>query len=59
MLVLLNFSDKEVTFQIDHPAVKDNYTELFTGNNITIKRKEDFNFGPGEYHVYHATSALP
>jgi glycosidase len=59
VFVLLNFSDKEATFEFNHPAIKDNYTELFSGNNIAIQRKETFTFGPGEYRVYHVTSALP
>lgn len=59
VLVLLNFSDKETIFNFDHPAISDNYTELFSGNQLNISRKESFQFGPGEYHVYHTTSALP
>jgi glycosidase len=59
VLVLLNFSDKEAIFHFNHPAITDSYAELFSGENTTIKRKESFAFKPGEFRVYHVTSALP
>jgi glycosidase len=59
VLVLLNFSNQEAIFHFNHPAIPDNYTDLFSGTNINIKRKESFSFGPGEFRVFHVTSALP
>lgn len=59
VFVLLNFSDAEAIFHFDHPAIKDVYKELFSGNNQTITRKESFCFGPGEYRVYHVTEGIP
>ncbi|MEI9806975.1 MAG: alpha-glucosidase C-terminal domain-containing protein [Bacteroidota bacterium] len=55
VLVLLNLSKDTASFHFDHPAVAGNYTELFSNETISIGRKKDFTFKPGEYKVYHIT----
>lgn len=56
VLVLLNLSkEKEASFSVTHPAIPGRYSNLFTGKTVTIKKKEDFSFAPGEYAVYHIT----
>ena len=55
VLVLLNFSKDKAGFSFDHPAVPGHYTELFTNESLTIHRKKQFSFSPGEYKVYHIT----
>jgi glycosidase len=55
VLVLLNFSKVDVDFNLNHPAIKGVYTELFKGSQQTIKRKESFHFAPGEYAVFCIT----
>lgn len=58
VLVLLNFSDEEVDFGFNHPAIPANYIDLFTGDHKIINRKETFTFAPGEYKVYHVTASV-
>jgi glycosidase len=55
VLVLLNFSIEKVHFHIDHPAVSALYTDLFSGRTFAIRRREEFNFEPGEFLVLHVT----
>jgi glycosidase len=52
VLVLLNLSKEEAAFTFDHPAVKGKYTDLFSGEAISLKRTEKFLFRPGEYRIY-------
>jgi len=42
VLVLLNFSKEKADFHVDHPAVAGQYHNLFTGETVTIGRKENF-----------------
>jgi glycosidase len=55
VLVLLNFSKDSAVCHFDHPAQPGPYTELFSGKNIEIKRKESMTLEAGEYLVYHFT----
>jgi len=55
VLVLLNFSKEQATFTIDHPAIPDTYTDLFTQATRAISRKASFSLNAGEYLVYHIT----
>jgi glycosidase len=56
VLVLLNFSNNEQDFTIDHPAIAGTYHNLFTGDSRTLKRREQFQFAPGEYLVFQMTA---
>lgn len=58
LLVLLNFSKENAVFHFNHPAVQDEYHNLFTGEEVIIPREKTFNFAPGEYAVYHITSPV-
>jgi glycosidase len=58
VLVLLNLSKSGASFDIDHPALPGTYTDLFTGEPVKVKRKEHFDFKPGQYKVYHVTAAV-
>jgi glycosidase len=58
VLVILNFSNQTVETSFNHPAIKDHYTNLFSGEHIDVKRKETITLTPGEYKVYHVTSVL-
>jgi len=53
VLVLMNLGKEAATFFIDHPALPGNYVDLFSGLPVSVKRKENFTFQPGEYLVYH------
>ena len=55
ILVVMNLGKKEAGISIDHPALPGKYSNLFSGETKEIKRKESFNFQPGEYVVYHIT----
>ena len=56
VLVLLNYSDTDATFLLNHPAVRGVYIDLFTGKEVDLKRKESFHFSAGEYKVFHITA---
>lgn len=56
VLVLLNLSKSDASFSFDHPAVTGDYSELFSDEKMSIRRKKSFMFKPGEYKVYHITS---
>jgi glycosidase len=56
VLALLNFSDTESEFGFNHPALPGTYTDLFSGGQVSLKRKECFRFAGGEYRVLHSTS---
>jgi glycosidase len=59
VLVLLNLSkDSTSNFYFDHPAVSGLYRDLFTDKPVSLSRKASFSFQPGEYKVFHITSAL-
>ena len=55
ILVLMNLGREAANFHIDHPALPGNYNNLFTGETIKMSRKENFDFQPGDYLVYHIT----
>lgn len=55
ILVLMNLGKKQVSFNINHPAVAGKYYDLFSGLPVEMSRAASFNFKPGEYVVYHAT----
>lgn len=56
VLVLLNFSKEKASFSIDHPAIVGEYHNLYSGEAVSIKRKMQFDFEPGQYEVLHITS---
>lgn len=58
VLVILNFCDNPSDFQINHPAVRGTYVDLFSGKQVVLTRYEKFHFAGGEYKVFH-TTALP
>ncbi|MBC7851226.1 MAG: 1,4-alpha-glucan branching protein [Chitinophagaceae bacterium] len=58
VLVMMNLGKENAAFYFDHPAVASMYRDLFTGKSITICRKQEFSFAPGEYAVYHVTESL-
>jgi hypothetical protein len=55
---LLNFSDQPASFYIDHPAIPGNYLDLFSGEQVEVKRKQHCTFDPGEYAAYHITLSV-
>lgn len=55
VLVLMNLSNQQITFNVDHPAITGEYIDLFTGRRQRIERRELFTFDPGEFIVYHIT----
>jgi glycosidase len=56
VLVLMNLGNEKASFTINHPAIADHYTELFTGNHVNIKRKLECTLDVGDFHVYHVTA---
>jgi len=58
VIVLLNFSDQPASFFIDHPAIPGTYLDLFSGEKVEVTRKQQYNFDPGEFVVYHITLSL-
>jgi glycosidase len=56
VLVMINFSKEEVSFTIDHPAMAGQYEDLFSLASVTLKRKETFDFNPGQFVVYHISA---
>lgn len=53
MLVLLNLStEKKMRFSINHPQLKSNYNNLFSGLNYNFNSEENFELQAGEYAVY-------
>ncbi len=57
VLVLLNLSQEEAAFDIDHPAIPGDYEDLFSCEKVKMKRKRHFNFKGGQFVVYHITMA--
>ena len=57
VLVLLNFSKQIATVYLDHPALPDNYADLFSNEVVSVKRKQQFNLAPGQYMVCHVTAS--
>jgi glycosidase len=59
VLVILNLSkESPADFHFDHPAVTGLYRDLFTDKPFSMSRRVNCTFKPGEYKVYHITSAL-
>jgi hypothetical protein len=57
VLVMMNLAKEQASFHFDHPAVPGEYHNLFTGEMMTLPRRNEFSFKPGEYLVYHITNA--
>lgn len=58
VLVLLNLSKSPASFSINHPAIAGSYRDIFTGEARQMKRKESFDFIPGEFlALEHTVSA--
>jgi glycosidase len=55
VLVLLNLSKESAEFEINHPAVAGEYSDLFTGDGTRLTRRKRFQFKGGEYMVYCLT----
>lgn len=55
VLVMLNLGKDVASFDIDHPAVRGDYFDLFNGEQCHIHRKNTYHFQPGEFKVYHIT----
>jgi len=53
VLVVLNFSKHPSTAYLDHPAIPGDYTNLFSGKQVSISRKQELAMAPGEFLVYH------
>jgi glycosidase len=58
VLVVLNLSKSQAAFDVDHPALPGDYTDLFTGETLQFKRQIHFDYQPGGYAVYHITAAV-
>lgn len=58
VLVAMNLGEEEATVTVNHPAIADHYTDLFAGTHCDIRRTQEFKLAPGEFYVYHVTSAL-
>lgn len=57
VLVILNLSEGTVDVNIDHPAVKGDYTDLFSNQPFRTGRKLSLSMKAGDYKVYHQTMA--
>ncbi|MEO5684867.1 MAG: alpha-amylase family glycosyl hydrolase [Chitinophagaceae bacterium] len=57
VLVVINFSKESANIELDHPALPGNYSHLFSGVAIEIKRKQSFKLSAGEFMVCHITAA--
>ncbi|HEX2628551.1 MAG TPA: alpha-amylase family glycosyl hydrolase [Chitinophagaceae bacterium] len=57
VLVLMNMGQETASFKVNHPAIPDHYTELFSGEHIDIKRKMEGSMEPGDFKVYHVTAS--
>lgn len=58
VLVMINFSNEKASFYINHPAIADHYTNLFSGSHVEVKRKMECSLDVGDFRVYHVTHAL-
>jgi glycosidase len=56
VLVRINFSKTAASFKLDHPALPGYYTNLFTGKDEIVERRQSFTMGAGEFCVTHITS---
>jgi glycosidase len=56
VFVLMNLGQETASFNVDHPAIADHYTDLFSGEHIDIKRKMGGTMEPGDFKVYHVTT---
>ena len=57
VLVVLNLSNENAHAALDHPALPGNYINLFSCDNMVIKRKQQLDLAPGEFIVFHITTA--
>ena len=55
VLVMLNLGKQVASFEIDHPAARGDYFDLFDGAQTHISKKCTYYFQPGEFKVYHIT----
>lgn len=55
ILVILNLANEAATASYDHPAVKDEYTNLFSGEHQSLHRRGCIEMQAGDYLVYHVT----
>jgi 1,4-alpha-glucan branching enzyme len=51
IIPVINYSDKPVTVKLNSNHLKGNYTEVFTGEQITLKGDDVFTLKPWEYKV--------
>lgn len=52
VLVITNLSDRVVKGVLNSKAVRGDYTELFTGNDLVLGRKHELRLKPWEYQVW-------
>lgn len=52
IFVIINFADGAVECSIDHAALPGDYRKIFSNEILTIKRKENFKLGSGEFQLY-------
>jgi glycosidase len=55
VLVILNLGFETAAVAFDHPAAGGDYTELFTGEKVSLQRKQQYQLQPGEYKVWCIT----
>ena len=56
VLVFLNFSQEKARFQLNHPAPRGTYRDLFSGEEIAVERRHEHELDGGGYAVLHVTS---
>ncbi|MEJ0103636.1 MAG: alpha-amylase family glycosyl hydrolase [Bacteroidota bacterium] len=58
VLVILNLSEKKAEININHPAIKGQYTDLFSGEEIQVNRKFSLLMPQGDFRVYEETVSV-
>jgi hypothetical protein len=52
VIPVINYSDKPVTVKLQCNHQKGDYTELFSGEKITLKGDDEFTLKPWQYLVF-------
>ncbi len=55
VVVMLNLSDREASFDIAGSSLTGTYQDLFSDAAVSLGERESRTFGPWEYAVYHTT----
>ncbi|MBS1564161.1 MAG: 1,4-alpha-glucan branching protein [Bacteroidetes bacterium] len=59
VLVMINLSKEEAAFSLNHPAIAGKYKDIFSGEEMIMKRQAAFDFAPGEFIALHYTHEKP